>query len=157
MGFIRKVYSILSLQLLLTFGMLFVTVFVLAEDICGESNYARDTGGCIKPTTAMTVTTLTSIALSFVFLFTITCSPVCCKVDLARKVPHNCEPSSHDSRADSRFSVESLHLLPTDGRFRFDRYPDTLSLGVRWSSDLARLPALGVHAVLGLHALDGRP
>lgn len=103
-GFIRKVYGILSVQLFLTFGLIFLFVFVdpIKRQLCGvqEGDCAAgkdaivyglhpkcnlsERGGCAAPTEGLISALYTSMGLSFVFLIAI----VCCG-NLARKVPHN--------------------------------------------------------------------
>lgn len=69
MGFIRKVYSILSVQLLVTFG--FVLIFVLNDD--SKKWAARNSGLLI---------------LAFVVSIASMCSLACCG-SMRRKFPHN--------------------------------------------------------------------
>jgi FtsH-binding integral membrane protein len=105
-GFIRKVYGILSLQLFLTFGVIFVCVYIegVKRWMCGVRGdeclpgpggaaplrglYPRcnlvQGGGCAAPTPGLSAALYASMGMSFVFLFAIACCG-----DLARKVPHN--------------------------------------------------------------------
>ena len=85
-GFIRKVYGILTAQLVLTFGLIFVMVFVepVRIQMCGGVDNLAERGGCKEPTDTLNTALITSCVLSFVFL----CAISCCG-SLARKVPHN--------------------------------------------------------------------
>jgi FtsH-binding integral membrane protein len=87
-GFIRKVYGILTVQLAVTFGMIFIVVFAMPATFCGQGNVCNagecTTGGCIAPTSAIQTTMILSIVLSFVFL----CAITCC-INNARTYPTN--------------------------------------------------------------------
>eukprot|EP01046_Picozoa_sp_COSAG06_P019871 COSAG06_NODE_1432_length_9478_cov_5.092014_9_plen_381_part_00 len=85
-GFVVKVYGILLLQLLLTFGMVFVAVFVDAvkERLCGGLANVHPSGGCKEMTETLGYTLTVCLVLSFVFICALSCCP-----KLARRVPHN--------------------------------------------------------------------
>ena len=113
-GFVRKVYGILTAQLFMTFGMIFVVVFVgpvkkwacgstSAEPCCGaqgttgcESFSAANmrshggtcnlhpSGGCEVPTDSLQSALTASCVISIVFIFGIICCESC-----SRQVPTN--------------------------------------------------------------------
>ena len=76
----------LAAQLLLTFGLIFVAVFVppVTVLLCGGQANIAEQGGCNAPTDELQTMLITSMVLSFVFLFGIVCCP-----NQAQKHPNN--------------------------------------------------------------------
>ena len=109
-GFVRKVYGILTAQLFMTFGMIFVVVFVepvkkwacgstSTDACCGTSGCADmfhpvsnpegtcnldARGGCHMPTDSLQSALTASCVISIVFVFGIICCESC-----SRQVPTN--------------------------------------------------------------------